>query len=539
MTGRRRAPRVVVTIALAVLCIGAAACGGGGSSVAKNKPTNAHRVVGTGSLARAGGINQGGTLRVGFSGTLVDLDPQTSQSLADQQLLENVYRGLTRLKSPTDPTPEGDVASSWTVSSNQLSWTFKLRPGVKFQDGKPVTAADVVYSMDRIMNPKTVATLRSDLAPVKRVVAVDPHTVRFDLKKPYSILPIVLQTPAWAAIVPKGSGATLAKQPNGTGPFAFDSQVRNTSLTLKRFPGYWEQGEPHVSKVVFTFLADENARVNALRSNQVDLVDSVPFERVASLQGDKSLSVVRFASSWVDELGLNTHRKPFSDVRVRQAIAHALNRAQIAKVATFGLGDPMTSMVAPTSPIKVQAPSLSYNPGQAKKLLAAAGYAKGFSMSFSPCGGDAFPAMRRAGEVIVRQLAAVGIKATQQSLESGVWADKVITKHDYDGFICGLVSGNDPDQHTYRYFHSGGAYNFSLYQPPAKLDQLLDRGRGVANPAQRSKIYDEAWTLINRDAPWIALYNEPGIVAARANVRGFQAFPEFNFRLESVGFAGT
>ncbi len=529
MTPRTPFRRATIAAVLAGLCVAAAACGAG-SAKNQTKPT--------GDLNQTSGIKQGGTLRVGFSSTLVNPDPHTSTSLGDQQLLENVYRGLTRLKSPSDPTPTGDVASSWTVSPDQLTWTFKIRPGITFQDGKPVTAADVVYSMNRIKDPKLVTSLRSDLDPVKKVVAVDSHTVRFELSQPYSILPIVLQTPAWSAIVPNGSGPTLAKHPDGTGPFEVASQVRNTSLTLKRFPGYWEKGEPHVDKIVFTFLPDENARVSALTSGQVDLIDSVPYAQVAALQANSAVSVLRFRSSWVDEFGMNTQRKPFSDVRVRQAIAHALDRAQIAKVATFGLGQPAMTMVAPTSPIKVNAPAPSYDPAQSRKLLAEAGYPKGFSMSFSPCGGDSFPAMQRAGEVIVHELAAVGIKAKQQSLESGVWASQVITKHAYDGFICGLVSGNDPDQHTYRYFHTDGAYNFSLYKPPKAVDDLLDKGRQVSNPAQRAQIYDQAWTKINQDAPWIPLYNEPGVVAASKSVRGFQAFPEFNFRLETVGFAG-
>jgi peptide/nickel transport system substrate-binding protein len=519
---------VVVAIVLTAL---AAGCGGDDDSTQLGPGTQA-----TGDLLNSAGIERGGTLRVGYSGPIVELDPHKSQSLQDQQQLENIYRGLTRPKSPDDPVPAGDIAKSWSVSDDQLTWTFKLRDNVKFHDGKPLTAADVKYSIERIKNAKTVATAQSDFQPVKQVEAVDDQTVRFRLTRPYSILPVALGLPAWSAIIPEGSGDTIGKQPNGTGPFQYDSQVRNTSLTLTRFPDYWNADEPKVDKLVFTYLPDENARVNALRSGQVDFIDSVPLSQTAALRRDDNVSVVKYDSSWVDELGLNTKRKPFSDRRVRQAIAHALNRKDIAKVATFGLGKPAATMVAPTSPVEVDAETLAYDPERAKKLLEEAGYADGFSMSFAPCGGDAFAEMRRAAQVIARQLNEIGIDAQAQTLEAGVWAEQVITKHDYDAFICGLINGNDPDGHTFRYFRSDGAFNFSLYRGPKRLDDLLQKGREVSDPDQRSQIYGDAWNIINQDAPWIPLLSVPIVVAAGQDVRGFEPYPEFNFRFETVGF---
>jgi peptide/nickel transport system substrate-binding protein len=524
--------------ALTLAAVVAALVGCGGSSSTSNRQNaSGSGTKTTGALTTTSGITDGGTLRVGFSGPLVEMDPQKSQSLQDQQQLENIYRGLTKPKSPSDPTPVGDLAESWDVSDDQLTWTFHLRSGVKFHSEKPLTAADVKYSIDRIRDPKTVATAASDFAPVKSVETPDDQTVVFKLKEPYSILPVALGLPAWAAIIPKDSGNTIAKKPDGTGPFQYDSQVKNTSLTLTKFADYWEQGEPHVDKVVFTYLPDENARVNALRTGQVDFIDSVPLAQASALQRDGDVSVVKFDSSWVDEFGLNTRRKPFSDKRVRQAIAHALNREQIAKIATFGLGTPADTMVAPTSTVKVDAKTLDYDPQKAKQLLSEAGYANGFSMEFAPCGGDAFSQMQRAARVVANELNQVGIKAKATSMESGTWADQVITKHDYDGFICGLINGNDPDGHTFRYFRSDGAFNFSQYKGSPKLDQLLAEGRSESDQSKRSEIYSQAWTMINDDAPWIPLYAMPGIVAGGKSLRGFEPYPEFNLRFETVGFA--
>ena len=204
----------------------------------------------------------------------------------------------------------------------------------------------------------------------------------------------------------------------------------------------------------------------------------------------------------MNELGFNCRVKPFSDVRVRQAIAMALDKNEIAKAATYGQGGPARTMVAPASPIKVNVKPLPYDPTRAKALLAEAGYPNGFSFSFSPCGGTAFPDMQLASELIAYQLQAIGINATAPTMEAGVWADNVITKHHYQGFICGLVSGLDPDQHLYRYFRSDGLYNFSQYASTPTLDRLLLKGArddrsesaqqdlqsGVPNPCRPSAV---------------------------------------------------
>ncbi len=524
-------------VLLALLAaVGLAGCGGSSSSgqSANEVGSGTHQ---SGELTSKQGIKEGGTLKVGFSGPLVEMDPQKSQSLEDAQQLENIYRGLTRPKSATDPSPVGEIAKSWDVSKDELTWTFHLRPGIKFQDGKTLTSEDVKYSIERIMDPKTVATGASEFEPVKAVEAPNPETVVFKLKQPYSLLAEALDAAAWAAIIPKGSGPTIAAHPDGTGPFEFASQVKNTSLTLKRFDGFWKQGEPKLEGVEFIYLPDASARVNALKTGQVDFINGVPLEQTAALEADKNISVVKFDTSFVDEFGLNTKQAPLDNLKVRQAISHALNKEAITKVATFGLGKPLSTMVAPTSPVKVEAPELEYDPKEAEKLLKEAGVTH-LSISFSPCGGESYPEMRRAGEVIASQLGEVGIDAKLEELESATWAEKVITKHEYSGFICGLLAGNDPDGHSYRYFSSNGAFNFSQYEGPPELDQLLQEGREVSDPAERSKIYDKAWTIINEEAPWIPLFSVPSVVAGGKNVRGFEPFPEFNLRFETVGFAG-
>jgi peptide/nickel transport system substrate-binding protein len=163
------------------------------------------------------------TLKVGVGQGLVNPDPHTSSLYSDVRILEQIYQGLMRL-DPTTLKPVGDLADSWTISDDKLTWTFKLHPGVKFHDGRALSAADVVYWFNHIRDPKTVATLLSDFEPIASVDAPDPATVVLKLKRPYGVLPAVLATPVWAAIVPANAG-DLAAHPVGTGPFEFVSQV--------------------------------------------------------------------------------------------------------------------------------------------------------------------------------------------------------------------------------------------------------------------------------------------------------------------------
>jgi peptide/nickel transport system substrate-binding protein len=486
------------------------------------------------SSSKSSSSTASSVLKVGVASDVVDWDPQTSTTLGDQQILENVYRGLTVL-NPSTKQPVGELASSWTTSADGLTWTFALRPTAKFSNGKPVLATDVVYSMQRILKPATKATSASDLAPVRSVTASGTESVTFHLSKPYSLLPTVLQYPAWSAIIPADSGSTIANTPVGAGPFELASKTSQTEIVLKKSPDYWNASKIRLSEVDFKVIPDENSREAALTSGQIDLDPSVGLSDAKRLESNSALKVQTFTSSEVDEFGMNAKKGPFADVRVRQAVAYALDRTALAKVATFGLGKPATSMDSPASPISVNAQdSIPHDTAKAKQLLAAAGFANGLTFTFSACGGTAFPAMIRAGQVITSDLAGVGVKAKFVTQDAGVWADQVITKGNYDAFVCGLISGNDPDQHSYKYFTSTGQYNFSHFTGPAELDQLLNQGRQVTDVGKRSGIYSQAFTILNQQVPWIPLYTVPGIVAYRKQVQGFVPFPELNLRLELV-----
>lgn len=485
------------------------------------------------ALGRVERAQSGGTIRIGIAAGPVNLDPHSSTLLGDQQLLENIYRGLTVI-NPKTLSPVGEIAESWTVSRDELTWTFRLRPGVRFHTGREVTASDVKFSIERILDPATKASAAGDLSPIGSVHVVDRRTVAFKLKNRYGILPVALQEPAWSAIIPPEAVANIGTTPVGTGPFRWVSQVPNTSVTLQKFAAYWRKPLPYLAQLDYQVIADENAKLEALLNKQVDFIDAVPLAQVAQVEHRSGINLVRFQSSLVNELGFNCGIKPFSDVRVRQAVAMSLNRKQIANAATYGQGGPAETMVSPSSPIKVHVSPLPYDPVRAKALLAAAGYPNGLSLSFSPCGGAAFPDMQLASEVIAYQLQSIGITSATPSEPASKWVENVITNHNEQAFVCGLVSGLDPDQHLFRYFDSRGLFNFSQYPSTPTLDRLLLEGRETIDPARRSIIYSQACQILADQVPWIPLYWLPGLVAMATKVKGFLPEPELNLRFDTV-----
>lgn len=477
-------------------------------------------------------------LRVGVGQVLVDADPHTTSYLTDTQILENIYEGLV-VRDPGTFMPAPALAQSWTTSTDGLTWTFKLRQDVKFHNGRGLVGDDVKFSYERILDPNTKAAYASSFEPIQSVTVTDPYTVVLVLKRPYSTLLDALLAPGYSAIVPKEAVATLKDKPVGTGPFKFASQVPNTSLTLTKFADYWNKPRPYLNGVVYTAIPDESAKLAALVSNQVDFISTVPLAQVGSLGSTSGVKVIKFQTSWVDMFGLNCKRPPFDDIRVRQALAMAINKKDVAQAATFGLGGPMDTMVGPNSPIKVTVQNpLSFDPQKAKSLLAAAGHAHDVVVTFPPCGGTAYSEMARAGEVIASNLTAIGVNAKATSVDAAVWGDNVVSKHNYTGFICGLVQGLDPDLHTYPYFAAKGAYNFSQYSASTELNSLLEQGRAILDPTQRSQIYSQAWQILNNDAPWVPLYWVPGVVGTRDTVSGFLPLPEFNLRLDTVQIKG-
>ena len=366
-----------------------------------------------------------------------NLDPTAGAAAAiDEVVYANVFEGLTRFG------PDGAVlpalAESWEIAPDGLSWVFNLREGVSFHDGLPFTAEDVVFSFDRAMAEDSTNAQKQLFDGINEVTAIDDTTVEIGLDAPKGSLLFNL---AWgdAVIVSPASAETNKSNPVGTGPFRFSNWVQGDRIELVRNEDYWG-AKPALEKVTFKFISDPTAAFAAMMAGDLDAFPNYPApENLAQFEADPRFSVIVGSTEGETILAMNNARPPFDDIRVRRAIAHAIDRQAIIDGAMFGYGTPIGSHFAPHSPAYEDLTAESaYDPELAKALLAEAGYPEGFSTTLTlPPPSYA----RRGGEIVASQLRAVGIEAEIVNVEWAQWLEQVFTNKD---FGLTIVSHTEP-----------------------------------------------------------------------------------------------
>ena len=366
-----------------------------------------------------------------------NLDPTAGAAAAiDEVVYANVFEGLTRFG------PDGAVlpalAESWEIAPDGLSWVFNLREGVSFHDGLPFTAEDVVFSFDRAMAEDSTNAQKQLFDGINEVTAIDDTTVEIGLDAPKGSLLFNL---AWgdAVIVSPASAETNKSNPVGTGPFRFSNWVQGDRIELVRNEDYWG-AKPALEKVTFKFISDPTAAFAAMMAGDLDAFPNYPApENLAQFEADPRFSVIVGSTEGETILAMNNARPPFDDIRVRRAVAHAIDRQAVIDGAMFGYGTPIGSHFAPHSPAYEDLTAESaYDPELAKALLAEAGYPEGFSTTLTlPPPSYA----RRGGEIVASQLRAVGIEAEIVNVEWAQWLEQVFTNKD---FGLTIVSHTEP-----------------------------------------------------------------------------------------------
>jgi peptide/nickel transport system substrate-binding protein len=356
------------------------------------------------------------------------LDPTAGAAAAIREVTyANVFEGLTRFAE--DGTIEPALAHSWEIAPDGLSWVFHLQEGVTFHDGLPFTADDVAFSFERAMAPDSVNAQPQLFDGINSVNVIDDLTLEIGLDAPKASLLFNL---AWgdAVIVSPASAETNRTHPVGTGPFRFSRWVQGDQVELVAHEDYWGE-RPALERVVFRFISDPTAAYAAMMAGDIDAFPVFPApENLAQFEADPRFSVIVGTTEGETILAMNHAREPFGDIKVRQAIAHAIDRQAIIDGAMFGFGTPIGSHFAPHHPAYVDLTALSaYDPDRSRALLEQAGYADGFSATL------ALPPpsyARRGGEIVASQLRAVGIDVQVVTMEWAQWLEQVFTNHDYD-----------------------------------------------------------------------------------------------------------
>ena len=461
---------------------------------------------------------RGGTLTVAQQADIVGLDPHLVSAYSSAVVDDQIYDSLLTVDPKGDVKPS--IAEKYSVSDGGKTYTFNLRKNVKFSDGSALTSKDVVYSIKRILDPKTASPRQNDLGDVKSITAPDDFTVVITLDKPFA--PFLTKIAgSLMAIMPDGYAAThnLDKEPMGSGPFKFVKWVSGDSVTLERNPHYWEAGKPYVDTLVFKALADDPTRVTNVETGNVDLIMSVPQNQIDRLKNAAGVKLAGGPGTWFDYLGLNQSKEPFNNVKVRQAMSLAVNRFLIVRTAIFGKGTQINcGPIPPSHWAYTNCREQLTNVEQAKKLMVDAGFPKGFKMVIK-VGAD-YKSQVNIAQALQAQLKAINIDVQVVPMEWGAFIDDVVNKGNFEAVVLGWIGSIDPDDFLYYQFRSGEKFNFVKFADK-EVDDLLEKGRSTIDKAARKTIYTDAQKLLAQKAAYIFLHINDQYEAFRPQVQGY------------------
>ena len=435
-----------------------------------------------------------------------NLDPTGGAAAAiDEVVYANLFEGLTRI------APDGSVkpglAERWETDDAK-TYVFHLRPGVSFHDGSAFDAQDVVFSLDRARAPDSTNAQKALFEGIETVEAIDPQTVRITLKAPDGALPFKL---AWgdAVMVDQASIKDIATRPIGTGPFKFAEWKQGDHITLTAFDGYWGT-KPALKTATFRFIGDPSAAFAAMMAGDVDAFPIYPApETLAQLQADPRFKVLVGTTEGETILAMNHKTPALADKRVREAIAHAINRQELIDGAMFGYGTPIGTHFAPHNPDYLDLTAQSqYDPELSRKLLAEAG-AENLTLRLAL---PPTPYARRGGEILAAELRAVGIQTTTTNMEWAQWLEQAFKNADYDLTVISHVEPMDIGIYARKDYYFN-YQNPDLQAVMAKLDAATD-------PADRATLLKQAQQIIAEDYANAYLFQLAKTGVAKAEIEG-------------------
>jgi len=437
------------------------------------------------------------------------LDPTAGAAAAIGEITHfNIFEGLTRIDENGATQPL--LADSWTISPDYKTYTFKLKTGVAYQDGERFSSEDVKFSFERAGDASSTNKDKAMFANMASIEAPDPTTVVVHLKETYPDLLFHLGLNTAVIVDPK-SAATNATAPVGTGPYKLQAWNKGASATLVKWEGYRDPTAIKIKTVTFRFISDPSAQVAALLAGDVDAFPRFgSYASVAQFQANPNFTVTIGQTEGKTVLAINNKRKPLDDVRVRQAIAYAIDRKALIDGALFGFGTPIGSHYTALDPDYVDLTGVyPYDPEKAKALLKEAGVATPLHLTLKlPPPAYA----RQSGEVVAAELAQIGIDATIENVEWAQWLDGVFKNKNYDLTIVAHVEPHDLAIYTnpnYYFQYDSTAFRAIM----AKADSTLD-------PAARKEALEAAQRQLTTDAVNAFLFQLPDITVARRGLVG-------------------
>ena len=496
------------------------------------RPTPAYAQAGTpgGELKAAWGVRE-----------FTNLDPAFINQVVQFQITSNVLGGLTHIDAGLVPRP--DLAESWEVSGDGLTWTFRLRRGVKWHNGDSFTADDVIYTFNRTLDPKVGSLHRSILAPFEKAERLDPFTVRFVLKEPRaSMLVKITERSSGRALTIvnrralEQMGREYTRRPVGTGPFRITEHRLGERIVLEKFPDYYISDRPRLDRVTIFNIEEPATLASALQSGQVDFLTgnvAIPetiFDRVKAMRDvviseadDPGFQAIFFNLRKDKQQKIGKASLPTDDLRVRLAMARGMDRDDLIRRALFGRAIPAFGPIPRAQKLYFRDLAASspqrFDPDQARRMLAEAGYGRGFTIKMVVA-----PITRRRGEIIADiYKRTLGITVELEVVDFPVQVQR-FDQGQFELLQIGSGGDPDPDDSIDDWFWSGAKFNTFGYSN-SQVDALNAAQRETVDQAKRVRWVQAAVDLIARDAPCVFLFHGTDSVAFRRNVRGFVHIP--------------
>jgi peptide/nickel transport system substrate-binding protein len=402
------------------------------------------------------------------------------------------------------------LAERWNTTDNR-NYTFFLKKGVRFHNGRELKAADVKFVFERAMNPETKHPYPRYYEAIGDIIVKDDHTITFSLKTVNANFPLNLARQG-SVIYPREAVDTLKSAPIGTGPFRFGEWVRGDRIVLVKNAEYHVKSLPRLDRVTFRFITDPNAVLAALKAGDIDAsLFGLGAEHVQELSKDARFAIVVGDTTNDVILAMNNARKPFSDVRVRRAVTHAIDKQDVLKGAMFGMGKILGTNVDPLNPYYVDMTGATpHDSARARKLLAEAGYPNGFDavLRVSP----QYQYTVRTGEILVDQLRKVGVNVKIEQIEWGQWLSRVWKEAEYDLTIIGHAESWDIAN------YANPKYYFRYDSP--KFQELFARSEVTLDDKARRELYGQMQKMLVDDAPAVWLYMHPRLAVTKKGVQG-------------------
>lgn len=532
---KRRSFLKQASVGVASTAFLAGCMGGDGQDNDNNNNDDTNDNTGTSSPDEAN-IQTGGEVALGVEADVVELDPLKTSAYSSFQLLENIYEKLIYLDENLEPQPM--LAKDWSSNDDQTEWTFNLQEGVMFHSpvDREFTADDVVFTIERAAAEETGYPFRSSFTPISEVTADDDYTVTFKFDKPYAPFLVKLSR---GYIMPREADEEdsfdPSNKPTGTGPFTFVEHQSKSHTQLEAFGDYWQTDEngnqlPYLDSVRYRVMPEGSARMTNLKTNEIQLTQSVPGAQADGLENENSLEYVAQPGTSHNYIGYQTDKSPTSDIKFRQAMSWAISQEEIIQGAYFGYATPTHSTIPPASPFKqyidIENPH-GHDVDKAKQLLDESEY-NGEPIEFIAA--TTYPTNVSTAQIVQDAAENIGVNLEINKLEWGTLINRVL-EGDYQMMPLGWSGLVEPDSWMYLLFHSGEAWNFTMYENE-EVDQLLEDARTEIDQEKRGELYNQAANIIHEEAPYTNICFTEDVMAWQDSVHGFipypNAVPRFN-----------